>query len=184
MILMKAMDCTEYAACMDNLGLLEGEKKELEYIIAGAIIGRGDGSELGPLFQRFIDGSIDSDKTATLKNGLLVFTNVNLIFIQQEDYLRLVVLLDQLSGMGCFAYGDHFAIGVVTVDGYEYAFDLYRTEVSSGRTYYNEVSRQIQKFGMEQKRLAREGIAAICEYCGARNKVNQSSCLNCGAPLT
>jgi hypothetical protein len=53
-----------------------------------------------------------------------------LIFIQQEDYLRLVVPLDQLGGMGCFIYKDHYAIGVVTVDGYEYGFDLCRTEDS------------------------------------------------------
>jgi ribosomal protein L40E len=183
---MKGLKDSEYRACMDNLGLLEGEKKELEYLIEEVIIGRGDGSELEYLFQGFINGSIDSSKTKTLKKGLLVFTNINLIFIQQEDYLRLVVPLDQLGGMGCFTYKDHYAIGVVTVDGYEYGFDLCRTEDSSvvQNPSHNELSKQIQKFGMEQKRLAKEAPVKICEHCGARNKIDQSRCVNCGAPLT
>ncbi|MCW3985171.1 MAG: hypothetical protein NWE91_02010 [Candidatus Bathyarchaeota archaeon] len=125
---MKGLKDTEYRASMDNLGLLEGEKKELEYLIEKVVIGRGDGSQLKYLFQGFINGSIDSSKTTTLKKGLLVFTNINLIFIQQEDYSRSVVPLDQLGGMGCFTYNNHYAIGVVTVDGYEYGFDLCRTE--------------------------------------------------------
>jgi ribosomal protein L40E len=183
---MGKMSDLEYKACMDNLGLLEGEKKELEYLIEKVIIGRGDGSELEYLFQGFINGSIDSSKTKTLKKGLLAFTNINLIFIQQEDYLRLVVPLDQLGGMGCFIYKDHYAIGVVTVDGYEYGFDLCRTEDSSvvQNPSHNELSKQIQKFGMEQKLLAKEAPVKICEYCGARNKIDQSRCVNCGAPLT
>jgi ribosomal protein L40E len=183
---MKGLTDSEYRACMDNLGLLEGEKKELEYLIEGVIIGRGDGSELEHLFQGFINGSIDSSKTKTLKKGLLVFTDINLIFIQQEDYLRLVVPLDQLGGMGCFIHKDHYAIGVVTVDGYKYGFDLCRTEDSSfiQNPSPNELSKQIQKFGMEQKRLAKEAPVKICKYCSARNKIDQSRCVNCGALLT
>jgi len=185
MILMKGLKDAKYRACTDNLGLLEGEKKELEYLIDGVIIGRGDGSELEYLFQEFINSSIDSSKTTTLKKGLLVFTNINLIFIQQENYSRLVVPLDQLGGMGCFTYKDHYSIGVVTVDGYEYGFDLCRTEGPSvvQNPSLNELSKQIQKFGMEQKRLAKEAPAKICEYCGARNKIDQSRCVSCGAPL-
>jgi ribosomal protein L40E len=166
---MGKMSDSEYKACMDNLGLLEGEKKELEYRI-----------------QEFINGRGDSSKTTTLKNGLLVFTNFNLILIQQEDYLRLVVPLDQLSGIGCFTYKDHYAIGVVTVDGYEYGFLLWKTEDSSvvQNPSLNELSKQIQKFGMEQRRLAKEAPVKICKYCGARNKIDQSRCVNCGALLT
>lgn len=167
---MGKMSDSEYKACMDNLGLLEGEKKELEYLIQEVIIGRSD-----------------SSKTTTLKKGLLVFTNINLIFIQQEDYSRmLVVPLDQLSGIGCFKEKDRYGIGVATVDGYEYYFPLWRTEDSSvvQNPSHNELSEQIQKFGMELKRLAKEAPVKICEYCGARNKVDQSRCVSCGAPLT
>jgi len=177
---------SEYKACMDNLGLLEGEKKELEYLIQEVIIGRGDGSRLEYLIQEFINGHSDSSKITTLKNGLLVFTNINLIFIQQEDYQRLVVPLDQLGGMGGFIYKDQSVIGVVTVDGYEYGFLLWRTENSSvvQNPSQNELSKQIQKFGMEQKRLAKEAPVKICKYCGARNKIDQSRCVSCGAALT
>jgi hypothetical protein len=68
---MGKMSDLEYKACMDNLGLLEGEKKELEYLIEKVIIGRGDGSELEYLFQGFINGSIDSSKTKTLKKRVV-----------------------------------------------------------------------------------------------------------------
>jgi len=171
---------------MDNLGLLEGEKKELEYLIQEVVIGRGDGSRLEYLIQEFINEHSDSSEIRMLKSGLLVFTNINSIFIQQEDYLRLVVPLDQLAGIGGFTYKDQSVIGVVTVDGYEYGFLLWRTENSSvvQNPSLNELSKQIQKFGMEQKRLAKEAPVKICKYCGARNKIDQSRCVNCGATLT
>ena len=177
---------SEHKACMDNLGLLEGEKKELEYLIQEVIIGRGDGSRLEYLIQEFVNGHSDSSKINTLENGLLVFTNINLIFIQQEDYLRLVVPLTQLGGMGCFRYKDHSTIGVVTVDGYEYGFLLWRTENSSvvQNPSQNELSKQIQKFGMEQKRLANEAPVKTCKYCGAENRIDLFRCVNCGALLT
>jgi len=109
-----------------------------------------------------------------------------LIFVQEKDYPRLVVPLDQLSGIGCFSYKDCSSIGVVTVDGYEYGFLLWKTEDSSvvQNPNLNELTRQIQVFGMEQKRLAKEGPVKICIYCGVRNKIDQSRCVNCRAALT
>ena len=183
---MGKMSNSEYKAYMDNLELLEGEKKELEYLIQKVVIGCGDGSKLDYLIQEFIDGHDDPSRTMTLENGLLVFTNINLIFIQEKDYSRLVVPLDQLGGIGCFSYKDCSSIGVVTVDGYEYGFLLWETEDSSvvQNPSVNELTRQIQVFGIEQKRLAKEAPVKICKYCGARNKIDQSRCVNCGALLT
>jgi len=172
---MGKMSNSEYKAYMDN-----------QYLIQKVVIGRGDGSKLDYLIQEFIDGHDDPSRTMTLENGLLVFTNTNLIYIQEKDYSRLVVLLDQLGGIGCFSYKDCSSIGVVTVDGYEYGFLLWETEDSSvvQNPSVNELTRQIQVFGMEQKRLAKEAPVKICKYCGARNKIDQSRCVNCGALLT
>jgi hypothetical protein len=183
---MGRMSDSEYKACMDNLELLEGEKKELEYLIQKAITGRGDGSNRGDLIKDFIDGHYDPSKAMMLESGLLVLTNINLIFIQEKDHSRIVVPLDQLGGIGCFLCKDHSSIGAVTVDGYEYGFLLWKTEDSSPiqNPSINELTKQIQVFGMEQKRLAKETQLKKCEYCGARNKIDQSRCVNCGAPLT
>ena len=175
-----------YKAYMDNLGLLEGEKKDLEYAIEKVVGGRGDGSNLEYLIQEFIDDHNSPSKTMTLKNGLLIFTNINLIFIQERGYSRLIVPLDQLGGIGCFFYKDHSSIGVVTVDGYEYGFLLSQTDDSSVvcNPDINELTRQIQVFGMEQKRLANEVPIKTCTYCRARNKIDQTRCVNCGALIT
>jgi len=183
---MGKMSDSEYKAYMDNLELLEGEKKELEYLIQKVVIGHGDGSKLDYLIQGFIDGHDDPSRTMTLKNGLLVFTNINLIFIQEKDYSRSVVPLEQLGGIGCFSYKDCSSIGVVTVDGYEYGFLLSQTDDSSVvcNPDINELTRQIQVFGMEQKRLANEVPIKTCTYCRARNKIDQTRCVNCGALIT
>ena len=183
---MSKMSNSEYKAYMDNLDLLEGEKKELEYFVQKVVIGRGDGSKIDYLVREFIDGHDDPGRTTTLKNGLLVFTNINLIFIQETDYSRFVVPLDQLGGIGCFSYKDCSIIGVVTVDGFEYGFILWETEDSSvvQNPSVNELTKQIQVFGMEQKRLAIEAPVKICKYCGARNKIDQTRCVNCGTLLT
>ena len=176
---------SEYKAYMNNIYFLEGEKIELSYLIQKVVIGRGDGSNIDHLIEAFMEGYDDPNRTMTLENGLLVFTNINIIFIQEKDYSRSVVLLDQLAGLGCFLYKGCSSIAVATVDGYEYGFILLKTEDSSlvQNPNINELTRQIQIFGMEQKRLAQGPAVKICKYCSAQNKADQTRCVNCGALL-
>lgn len=175
----------EYKAYRDNLDLLRGEQKKLEYLVEKAVIGRGDGSQIDNLIQKFVDGHDDPKRKMALKNGLLVFTNINMILIQQEGYSRMVVPLDQIGGIGCFANDNWLTIAAVTVDGYEYGFLLSKTDTSSfvQNPNVNELTRQIQVFGMEQKQLAQEAPVEICKHCGARNNITSTYCVHCKALL-
>ncbi len=182
---MSKISDSECKAYTDNLKLLKGEKKKLEYLIQKVVIGRGDGSKIDNLIQEFMDGHNDPNRKMALKNGLLVFTNINMILIQQEGYSRMVVPLDQLGGMGCFSSNDWLTIAVVTVDGYEYGFLLSKTNDSSfvQNPDANELNRQLQVFGMEQKRLAQGTPVEICNHCGARNNMTSTYCVHCNALL-
>jgi hypothetical protein len=83
------MKDSEYEACIDGLGLLEGEEKEMQYICFREIMSSGWG------------GKPKKEE----KKGLLVFTNENMIFMQQagwrnSDYTQALRFpLGQIAGI-------------------------------------------------------------------------------------
>ncbi len=185
MVKMSKISDSEYKAYTDNLGLLKGEQKKLVYLVEKAVVGRGDGTHIDELIRKFMNGNDDPNRKMALKNGLLVFTNINMILVQQEGYLRTVVPLEQLGGIGCFVSNEWLTIATVTVNGYEYGFLLSKTDTSSlvQNPNANELTRQIQVFGMEQKSLAQEAPVEICKHCGARNNITSTYCVHCKALL-
>jgi len=179
---MKGMKDSEYQACINNLGLLEGEEIKLQYVCFRTIIWGG--------------------KQGIDKKGLLVFTNDNMIFMQQErgwssQYAQaLRIPLEQISGIASGGMAiKHIRIitGVSGVSQQHEFFNFYAC--IHGQQQIHEVRADIEnllkKMREEKKRLAQEALAKgtvpammFCKYCGTRNKADQSHCANCGAPLT
>jgi hypothetical protein len=175
---MKGMNDSEYQACINNLGLLEGEEIKLQYVCFRQIIWGG--------------------KQGIENKGLLVFTNDNMIFMQQEggwssQYAQaLRIPLEQISGIvsgGTVIKHIRIITGVSGVSQ-QHEFDNFY-----GQQQIHEVRADIEnllkKVREEKKRLAQEALARgtvpammFCKFCGTRNKADQSHCSNCGAPLT
>jgi hypothetical protein len=172
----------EYRACVNNLGFLEGEKMLLQYTV----------------YRETFSTDIFGKPTTDSRKGLLVFSNDNLIFMQQEgawseDYSQaLRVPLEQISGVdntGTFVKKLRFAVGA---SGHT---DYHIFVIFAGQGTHNEIRCSIDQLlrDVRQERrqaaqmaLAKGSTPAIifCRYCGARNKSNLSNCGNCGAVLT
>ena len=189
---MKWMKDSEYKSCMDNLGLLEGEEVRLQYVCFRNVM-----SPPSPIRKLLAD---DSTPRVETKKGLLVFSNDNVIFMQQEgswstNYAQaLRIPLEQISGVvsgGTLI--KHIRIRVGT-GGVSEQHEFINFVSTYGQQQIHEVRadiERIQKEAREQKRqLAQEALARgtipimiFCKYCGTRNKASQSHCLNCAAPL-
>jgi len=178
----RGMTDSEYKACIDNLGLLEGEEIKLQYVC---------------LRHTISPPSIwDSKQRTETKKGLLVFTNDNMIFMQQEgrwssNYAQALRFpLEQISGIvsgGTLFKHIRILVGVSGAsEQHEFIY---------GQQQIHEVRADIEKLlktaREEKKRLALEAMAKgtipvmiFCKFCGARNKADQSRCANCGATLT
>jgi hypothetical protein len=134
------------------------------------------------------------------KNGVLLFTNDNMIFIQQEGIWSpnfaqaLRIPLEQIIGVvsgGTFMKHIRITIGTGGVtQQYEFA-NLSGTkreqEIHEVRADIENLLKQVRE---EKKRLAQEALTKgtvpqmiFCKYCGARNKSDRSTCANCGALL-
>jgi len=191
--LLRGMTESEYAACINNLGLLEGEEVKLQYICSRNVI--SPPSAIRALFTD--DGGVPRMES---KKGLLVFTNDNMIFMQQEgawssNYAQaLRISLEQISGIvsgGSFVKHVRITTGV----GGSLAQHEFINFVSTyGKQEIHEVRADIEshlkKMREKKKQLAQEALAKgiaptmiFCKYCGARNKADQTSCVNCGALL-
>jgi len=183
----KGMKDSEHQACMDNLGLLEGEEIRLQYVCFRHVFSP-------PSFW-------DSKGRTEGKKGLLVFTNDNMIFMQQEggwssNYAQALRFpLEQISGVvsgGKFI--KHIRV-LVGISGSSEQHEFINFISTYGKQNIHEVRRDIEKLlkevREEKKRLAQEALAKgtvpemiFCKFCGARNRADQSHCVNCGAPLT
>lgn len=181
------MSKSEYEASMNNLGLLEGEEIRLQYVIA---------------FRRVFRKSAitQSGLKEEAKKGLLVFTNNNLIFMQQEgiwssNYSQaLRIPLENITGLesgGTLVKHIRVRVGVGGAPE-EHEFN-FRSDWTDGNIHEirEEIEELLKEVRQEKKRLAQEALATgtvpamiFCKYCGARNKADQSRCLSCGAPLT
>ncbi len=181
---MRGMKDSEYKTCIDNLGLLEGEEIKLQYV-----------SNILPTLK----GSHDIGLPC---KGLLVFTNDNMIFMQQEGFFsskygqRLRIPIENISGVVC-KVGISGPIGgrldvFVGIGGHteEHKFVKFKNKqrIEEIRTDILKVLKEVRA---KKKRLAQEALAGgilptmiFCKYCGARNKADQTKCANCGAVLT
>jgi hypothetical protein len=133
------------------------------------------------------------------KKGLLVFTNDNMVFMQQEgtwssNYAQaLRVPLENISGVvsgGTMITHIRVLVGVGgSSEQHEFA-----TFQSAGKPIHmvrSDIENLLKEFRQERKRLAQEAITRgtvptmiFCKFCGTRNKADQSHCGSCGAPLT
>ena len=178
---------SEYGACIYNLGLLEGEELKLQYVCFRQVMR---------------PPSIwDNKQRVESKKGLLVFTDDNMIFMQQEgawssNYAQaLRIPLEQISGVvsgGTLV--KHIRI-LVGVSGASEQHEFINFISTYGKQNIHEVRADVEKLlkevREEKKRLAQEALAkgtvpamVFCRFCGTRNKSDQSHCANCGAPLT
>jgi len=177
----KGMSDSDYQACIDGLGLLEGEEIRLQYVC------------------RCVPPLRPNEARVNLK-GLLVFTNDNMIFMEKEGLLvsrysqRLRIPLEEISGItlkrisGFGSLALRIFVGIGTQSG-EYI--LSGVEGKKIEQVKEEVQRVVTEVRQEKKRLAQEALVKgtvpkmiFCKFCGTRNKADQSLCVNCGAPLT
>jgi len=183
------MKDSEYKACIDGLGLLQGEEKKLQYAYARDITSSG----------------WNGKPKKEVKAGLLVFTNDNMIFMQRESFWRgnytqaLRIPLEQIAGI---SYGGlvlkHIDILVGTSGTSQtHRFTIWKgceehtDRIDDAQLIAERIQNHLKIVREEKKLLAREAIAKgtlppmiFCKYCGARNKADQSHYVNCGAVLT
>lgn len=180
----KGMKDSEYRACMDNLGLLEGEEIKLQYVCFRHTIGA--------------PSIWDGQRSIEQKKGLLVFTNDNMIFMQQEgawscNYSQALRFpLEEISGI---SEGGTFIKRLRILVGTRGSSEYHEFVPFAGQGTISEIRHAIEtlltEVRQEKKRLAQEALAKgtvpvmiFCKFCGTRNKADQSHCANCGAPLT
>jgi len=181
---MRGMKESEYKACIDNLGLLEGE--EIKYQLV--------------CFRQEIGAPSIWGGQREIKNrkGLLVFTNDNMIFMQQEgawssDYSQaLRFSLEDISGIsseGRFTQRLRILIGAKGNSEY-HDFLPFKGQGSIKEIRFL-IMRILQEAREEKKQLAQEALTKgtiptmiFCRYCGARNNSEKSHCVNCRAILT
>lgn len=182
------MKDSEYKACIDGLGLLQGEEKKLLYVCHREVVSTG------------WDGKPRKDQ----KKGLLVFTNDNMVFMQQEgawssNYTQaLRIPLEQIAGI---SYGGRILKHIDVLVGISGASQTRHFNIWTGCEEHSDklddvklITERIQSLlnviREERKRLAQEALAKgelpsiiFCKYCGARNKSHRTHCVNCGALL-
>jgi hypothetical protein len=180
---MKGMGDSEYKACINNLGLLEGEQIKLQYICHRQQIGR----------------TWDGKPKTESKKGLLVLTNDNLIFMQQEgawssNYAQaLRIPLENISGVvsgGTLIKHIRISVGAGGTDQHEFINFTSTFGLQQIHEVRADVEKLLKEGREEKKRLAQEALSRgtmptmiFCKFCGARNKSDQTKCANCGALL-
>jgi len=181
---MKGMKDSEYHACIDNLGLFEGEKIKLQFVCFRQTVGA--------------PSIWNGQRSMENKKGLLVCTNDNMIFMQQEgawssNYSQaLRIPLEEIRGI---SGGGTFVKRLRILVGAGGSSEHHEFMPFAGQGSIDEIRRSIEQLlnevRQEKKRLAQEALAKgtiqqmiFCKFCGTRNKSDQSHCANCGARLT
>lgn len=170
---------------IDNLGLLEGEKTELKYACNRVTISS--------------PSMWDGKSRQELKKGMLVFTNDNMIFMQQEvgEFAQaLRIPLESISGLvsgGSLIKHIKIAVGAGgPSEQHEFAnFQSVLARQQQIQDVRAEIERHLKTSREEKKLLAVEAMQkgtvptmVFCRFCGTKNKSNQPNCANCGAILT
>jgi len=128
-------------------------------------------------------------------NGLLAFTNYDMIFMEAESSVRgigchqyLRVPLDAITGISRGTLFEDLKISTSTSPQPQ-TFSLGKGTNAAGIT--DAIEKLLNEVRQERKRLAKAALVKdampvmiFCKFCGARNKPDRSSCERCGAPLT
>jgi len=179
--IMKGMTDKEYKTCINNMGLLGEETIKLQYVCRKS---------------SWRMSSVTGKQEEYLNKGLLVFTNENLIFMQQDgafssNYSQaLRIPIEQIVGI--FTGGAILKHVVIKTTHEEHKFGYFNIgknpPIHQIRADIEELLKTVRA---ERKRSAQESLTKgtvpamiFCKYCGARNKADQSRCANCGAVLT
>lgn len=182
---------SEYEACIDNLGLLEGEEVKLQYVCFRNVM-----SPPSAFRKLLVDNGAARMES---KKGLLVFTNDSMLFMQQEgawseNYAQaLRIPLEQISGVvsgGTFIPHIRILVGIGGASE-QHEFVTFQSVDKPIHEVRAGIERLLREARQEKKRLAQEALAKgtlpsmiFCRYCGARNKADHTRCKNCGAVLT
>jgi hypothetical protein len=180
---MYGMSDEEYEECMKGLGLLDGEVKKLEYVCYRQSLGSVS--------------AWDGSRSIEQRKGLLVFTNDNMIFMEQQgtwssEYMQaLRVPLEQISGISSGGtIFKHLRVFVGTTNIAEHHFNPLERE-KNFESIIAEIQTHLKDTRKERRRIAKEALAkgavptmVFCRFCGTRNRSDKSICENCGAPLT
>ncbi len=180
---MKGMSDQEYHNCVSNMGLVDGEKTKLQVVC-----------------RRYLESppSIWRKKEQVEKRsykGLLVFTNDNMIFMQQQgawssNYAQgLRIPLEQVTGIvsgGALMKHVRVTVGQTGSEHHEFI----GFEGRSVDEVRSDIERALKESREEKKKVAQAALAAgtvpqmiFCKFCGARNKSEAMKCGNCGALL-
>lgn len=175
----------QYEACIQNLGLLEGEEVRLHYHCYRR--------------EKYYSYTLGSKQEKPYL-GLLVFTNDNMIFMDvvkhgvfSRNYSAsqsIRVPLEQITGLS--TGGTMIKHLKVHTADQEFKFEYVWRE--GKRTPIHDVVSEIQdllkKARDEKKKVAEQVLAGTlapkfvyCKYCGAKNKADASLCVNCNALL-
>lgn len=178
----KGMNDSEYQSSLSNLGLLEGEKVRLEYVCFRQM-------QSPPSIWR-------KEPRIESKKGLLVFTNDNMIFMQQEgawssNYAQAMrVPLEQITGI--VSGGTMIQHIRITVGSEQHEFVAFKStydkqSIHEVRGDIEKLLKDVREERKKQAQSAAEGgtpQVIFCKYCGARNRADHSKCENCFAVLT
>lgn len=170
----------EHNAAMDELGLLEGEEKKLEYSCYR--------QSIGPI------SLWDGQRAIEQRKGLLVFTNDNMIFMEQQGswsstYMQaLRVPLEQITGISSGGLLiKNLRILTVTSEHHFANFELnldFNSVVAEMQKHLKEVREERKRITKDARLIGGMNTTVFCRHCGTRNKFDESFCANCGAPLT
>lgn len=165
----RSMKDSQYAACIDGLGLLENEEIKLQYVCV-----RSERRQ-----------SSNFDGTPRIENrgrsGLLVFTNDNMIFMQKQgfsgkDYSQaLRIPLENVSGMvvgGTFFKDIRIKIGTSGLSE-EQLFSVFkdnRGRLAQVETVKREIETVLKQAREEKNRAkAKEHVQIVVDFYGLKD---------------
>ncbi len=179
----RGMNESEYQSCAAGLGLLEGEKVRLEYVCFRQVMSPPSNFSKEPRIES--------------KKGLLAFTNDNMIFMQQEgawssNYGQALRMpLEQITGI--VSGGTMISHIRITIGPETHEFINFKSTYGTKNIHEvrSEIEKHLKDVREERKRIAQQTATGnmtsqvtFCKYCGARNKADESRCVNCSAVLT
>lgn len=186
-MLRNAFKDKEYKACIDGLGLLDGEEVKLQYVCHRELVSTG----------------WDGKPKKSQKKGLLVVSNDNLIFMEQSgawssNYSQaLRIPLEQIIGISS---SRGFVIKSITFttgpNAVPHKFNVWKgcrentDEIDDVQIIVKKIQNLLKMVREEKMKIAQQSLAngvpppmIFCRYCGTRNKSDDSFCVNCKAPM-
>ena len=163
----RAMKDSEYSSCVEGLGLLEGEEIKLQYVCLRETLRQG------------------STFTGTANKGLLVFTNDNMIFMQQQGLFSshysqaLRIPLESISGMEIVGtLIKHIRINIGTSGlSEEQHFNPFKDNqgLEQIETVKREIEALLKQAREEENRAkAKENVQIIVDFSSQRETITQS----------